>query len=72
MSGVMSLGYGSVYTLLADLRDEYGFTGTQLGLSSAAGFFAGFGAQLGLARPSPTRATSPGSCAAARSPPPAR
>lgn len=50
VSGVMSLGYGSVYTLLADLRDEYGFTGTQLGLIVAAGFFAGFGAQLGLAR----------------------
>jgi MFS family permease len=50
VSGVMSLGYGSVYTLLADLRDEFGFTGTQLGLIVAAGFFAGFGAQLGLAR----------------------
>jgi MFS family permease len=46
----MSLGYGSVYTLLADLRDEFGFSGTQLGLIVAAGFFAGFGAQLGLAR----------------------
>jgi MFS family permease len=50
VSGVMSLGYGSVYTLLADLRDEFGFTGAQLGLIVAAGFFAGFGAQLGLAR----------------------
>src|SRR5438874_11496927 len=46
----MALGYGSIYTLLADLRDRFGFTGTQLGLIVAAGFFAGFGAQLFLAR----------------------
>ena len=46
----MSLGYGSIYTLLADLRDRFGFTGTQLGLIVAAGFFAGFAAQLLLAR----------------------
>ncbi len=46
----MSLGYGSIYTLLADLRDRYGFTGGQLGLIVAAGFFAGFAAQLFLGR----------------------
>jgi MFS family permease len=46
----MALGYGSIYTLLADLRDRFGFTGTQLGLIVAAGFFAGFCAQLLLAR----------------------
>jgi MFS family permease len=46
----MSLGYGSIYTLLADLRDRYGFTEAQLGLIVAAGFFAGFFAQLALAR----------------------
>src|SRR6476659_2738768 len=46
----MSLGYWSIYTLLADLRDRFGFTGTQLGLIVAAGFFAGFAAQLLLAR----------------------
>jgi MFS family permease len=46
----MALGYGSIYTLLADLRDRFGFTGTQLGLIVAAGFFAGFFAQLFLAR----------------------
>jgi MFS family permease len=50
VSGSMSLGYGSIYTLLADLRDRFGFTGTQLGLIVAAGFFAGFCAQLFLAR----------------------
>lgn len=50
VSGAMSLGYGSIYTLLADLRDRYGFTGGQLGLIVAAGFFAGFAAQLFLGR----------------------
>jgi len=50
VSGAMSLGYGSIYTLLADLRDRYGFTGSQLGLIVAAGFFAGFAAQLFLGR----------------------
>ena len=50
VSGSMSLGYGSIYTLLADLRDRFGFSGTQLGVIVAAGFFAGFCAQLFLAR----------------------
>lgn len=46
----MSLGYGSIFTLLADLRDRFGFSGSQLGLIVAAGFFAGFVAQLFLGR----------------------
>jgi len=50
VSGSVALGYGSIYTLLADLRDRFGFSGTQLGLIVAAGFLAGFCAQLFLAR----------------------
>jgi MFS family permease len=50
VSGSMALGYGSIYTLLADLRDRFGFSGTQLGVIVAAGFLAGFCAQLFLAR----------------------
>jgi DHA1 family multidrug resistance protein-like MFS transporter len=50
ISGVMSLGYGSIYTLLADLRDRFGFSEGQLGLIVAAGSAAGFCAQLFLAR----------------------
>lgn len=50
VSGSMTLGYGSIYTLLADLRDQFGFSDSQLGLIVAAGFFAGFLAQLVLAR----------------------
>ena len=50
ITGALSLGYGSIYTLLADLRDSYGFSETQLGVIAAAGFFAGFTAQVSLAR----------------------
>jgi MFS family permease len=50
VTGSMSLGYGSIYTLLADLRDRYGFSEAQLGYIVAAGFFAGFVTQLALAR----------------------
>jgi MFS family permease len=46
----MALGYGSIYTLLAALRDRFGFSGTQLGAIVAAGFMAGFCAQLFLSR----------------------
>lgn len=50
LTGALSLGYGSIYTLLADLRDHYGFSESELGLITGAGFFAGFLAQVGLAR----------------------
>jgi MFS transporter, DHA1 family, multidrug resistance protein len=50
VAGSMSLGYGSIYTLLADLRDRYGFSEAQLGYIVAAGFLAGFVTQLALAR----------------------
>ena len=50
VSGSLALGYGSIYTLLADLRDTFGFSETQLGLIAGAGFFAGFFAQVFLAR----------------------
>jgi MFS family permease len=50
VTGSLSLGYGSVLALLADLRDSYGFSESQLGAIAAAGFFAGFAAQVSLAR----------------------
>ncbi len=50
LSGTVSLGYGSIYTLLADLRDKYHFSETELGLIAGAGFLAGLLAQLFLAR----------------------
>jgi MFS family permease len=50
LSGSVSLGYGSIYALLADLRDTYGFSEAQLGAIAAAGFLTGLIAQLFLAR----------------------
>ena len=50
ISGTLSLGYGSIYALLADLRNTFGFSDAQLGVIAGAGFFAGFLAQAFLAR----------------------
>lgn len=50
VAGMMSLGYGSIYTLLADLRDELGFSESQLGVVVGAGFFGGFFSQVFLSR----------------------
>jgi MFS family permease len=50
ISGTLSLGYGSIYALLADLRNTFGFSDAQLGVIAGAGFFAGFLAQALLAR----------------------
>jgi MFS family permease len=50
VSGSLSLGYGSIYTLLPDLRDELGFSEQQLGVLVGVGFFAGFFAQVALSR----------------------
>jgi MFS family permease len=50
LTAVMSLGYGSIYTLLADIRDEFGFRDGDVGLIAFAGFFTGFVAQVLLAR----------------------
>jgi MFS family permease len=50
VTGSLSLGYGSIYTLLPDLRDELGFSEQQLGVLVGVGFFAGFFAQVALSR----------------------
>lgn len=49
VTAVLTIGYGSVFTLLAEWRERFGFTETELGLIASAGFFAGFVAQVGLA-----------------------
>ena len=46
----MSLGYGTVLTLLADIRDRFDFSDSDVGLIAFAGFAAGFVAQVFLAR----------------------
>ena len=50
LTGLMSLGYGSVFTLLADIRDRFEFTDADVGLIAFAGLAAGFLAQVVLAR----------------------
>lgn len=50
LTALMSLGYGSVFTLLADIRDKYGFTDGQVGIIAFAGLFTGVLSQIFLAR----------------------
>ena len=47
---MLSAGYGSVYTLLAVIREAFGFSTAQVGVIGGAGFLAGFLAQVGLSR----------------------
>lgn len=49
-SFVLSAGYGSIYTLLAVIRTQFGFSPVSIGVIGAAGFAAGFAAQVVLAR----------------------
>ena len=50
VTGALSMGYGSLFTLLAEFREKFGFSETELGFITAVGFFAGVMAQIGLAR----------------------
>lgn len=50
VSAVLSAGYGSVLTLLADFRDEYGFSDLGISALGSAGFVTGFLSQLFLAK----------------------
>ena len=49
VTAVLIMGYGSVLTLLAEFRSRFGFSETELGVITAAGFLAGFVAQIALA-----------------------
>jgi DHA1 family multidrug resistance protein-like MFS transporter len=49
VTAVLTMGYGSVFTLLAEFRAEFGFGEAELGLIAAAGFLAGFVSQVTLA-----------------------
>lgn len=50
LTALMSLGYGSIFTLLADIRDRFGFSDGQVGLIAFAGFVTGFASQVLLSR----------------------
>jgi len=47
--GVLAAGYGVMFTMLDDWRDQFGVSETDLGLIVAIGFFTSFAAQLGIA-----------------------
>ena len=69
LTGIMSLGYGSVFTLLADIRDRFGFDDASVGLIAFAGFATGFASQVFLARYA-DRGHPRSCCAPASWPPP--
>ena len=48
--GVTAGGIGGIVTVLGELRDEFGFSGTGIGVMVAAGFVAAFVSQVTLAR----------------------
>jgi MFS family permease len=50
LTASLSMGYGSVFTLLAEFRNRFGFSASAVGLIAGAGFFAGLVAQLSLSR----------------------
>ena len=48
--GVTAAGIGGIVTVLGALRDEFGFSGTGIGVMVASGFVAAFVSQVTLAR----------------------
>lgn len=50
LTALMSLGYGGIFTLLADIRDRFGFSDGDVGLIAFAGFATGFTSQVALSR----------------------
>ena len=50
ISAMMMMGYGSVFTLLAAIRERFGFDETAIGWIGGSGFAAGFVVQIALAR----------------------
>ncbi len=51
ITAVLMVGYGAVFTLLAEIRDQFGFSETGIGLIGGVAFVAGFVAQIGAGKP---------------------
>lgn len=47
---VLTMGYGFIYSLLAVIRRDFGLSEAEIGVLGAAGFLAGFAAQVTLSR----------------------
>ena len=50
LMGVTAAGIGGIVTVLGELRDQFGFSGTGIGVMVASGFVAAFVSQVTLAR----------------------
>lgn len=50
LSAILMVGYGAIFSLLAEIRDAFGFSTAAIGLIGGSAFAAGFVAQLGLGR----------------------
>lgn len=50
LSSLLMVAYAAIFTLLAQLRAEFGFSEAAIGAIAASAFAAGFVAQLGLSR----------------------
>ena len=50
LTAILMVGYGAIFSLLAEIRDSFGFSATGVGFIGAAAFVSGFIAQLGLSR----------------------
>ena len=49
LTAVMSAGYGAMFSLLGEFRDQYGIAESRLGLIVGVGFVAGFASQILIA-----------------------
>lgn len=49
LSATLAMGYGVLFTVVGDFRDEYGISETRIGVLIGIGFLAGFVAQVVLA-----------------------
>ena len=47
--GLLAMGYGALFSMLDDIRDEYGVGEAALGAVIGIGFFAGFVSQILIA-----------------------
>lgn len=50
LSTILMIAYAAVFTLLAEIRNDFGFTETGIGVIAGSAFIAGFVAQLALSR----------------------
>ncbi|MCR9279744.1 MAG: MFS transporter [Pseudomonadaceae bacterium] len=50
LSAILMIAYAAIFTLLAEIRDTFGFSETAVGVIAGSAFIAGFIAQLTLSR----------------------